>query len=73
MKDIIIIYLFIGVVVNLGYDLLISWLTSVDSVNKKLRFTIGERISFGLLWPVGVVVATVASIRTLIKIIKDRD
>lgn len=73
MKDIIIIYLFIGVVVNLGYDLLVSWLTSVDSVNKKLRFTIGERISFGLFWPIGVVVATVASIRTLIKIIKDRD
>ena len=73
MKDIIIIYLFIGVVVNLGYDILVSWLSSVDSTNKKLRFTIGERISFGLLWPIGVVVATVASIRTLIKIIKDRD
>jgi hypothetical protein len=73
MKDIIIMYLFIGVVVNLGYDILVSWLTSVDSTNKKLRFTIGERISFGLLWPISAVVATVASIRTLIKIIKDRD
>jgi hypothetical protein len=73
MKDIIIRYLFIGVVVNLGYDILVSWLTSVDSTNKKLRFTIGERISFGLLWPIGAVVVTVASIRTLIEIIKDRD
>jgi hypothetical protein len=73
MKDIIIMYLFIGVVVNLGYDILVSWLTSVDSTNKKLRFTIGERISFGLLWPISVVVAIVASIRMLIKIIKDRD
>lgn len=70
MKDIIIIYLFIGVVVNLGYDILVSWLSSVDSTNKKLRFTIGERISFGILWPISVVVAIIATIKTIIKHIK---
>lgn len=73
MGNIIIIYLFTGVVVNLLYDLLISWLTNVDSVNKKLRFTIGERISFGLFWPISVIVGIVASVKTLIKIIKDRN
>lgn len=46
----IIYYLLGGVLFNFIYDLLIDKLD-----NQSLRFTIGERIAVGLVWPIYVI------------------
>jgi len=47
------IYLIIGVIVNLLYDLMISAMSSdYNSDSENLRMSISERIIFGLIWPI---------------------
>jgi hypothetical protein len=45
------IYAILGVCINLLYDLMISGMDS-DPNSEDFRMTIGERIIFGLIWPI---------------------
>jgi len=51
MINAILTYIFVGVVFNFLFDLLINWLGAEEQ-----RFTTGERISTVLLWPIALIV-----------------
>jgi len=61
MINAILTYIFVGVVFNFLFDLLINWLGAEEQ-----RFTTGERISTTILWPIALVVFLVNFIRTTI-------
>ena len=64
--NIVITYLFFGVLINALYDLLIS---HMGEEHEDLRFNMLERIVFGILWPLG---ATMFIIN-FIKIFKNKN
>jgi len=54
-------YIFLGVIFNFLFDVLINWLGAEEQ-----RFTLGERISTTILWPIALVVFLVNFIRTMV-------
>lgn len=47
----ILMYIFIGVVFNFLFDLLVNWLGAEEH-----RFTMRERISTAIIWPIALIV-----------------
>jgi hypothetical protein len=64
MLQYISIYVLAGILVNLLYDLLISYMGS-DS--EHLRLSIGERFAFGLLWPLSLTLFIINFIKSFHK------
>ena len=59
MINAIITYIFIGVVFNLVFDLIVSYLSVEEQ-----RFTFGERLTTTLLWPIALTVFVFNFIKT---------
>ena len=45
-------YIFIGIVFNFLFDLMVNWLASNDPEHEGLRFTMPERLIAVLTWPI---------------------
>jgi hypothetical protein len=54
-------YIFLGVIFNFIFDILINWLGAEEQ-----RFTLSERIVTTLLWPIAFIVFVFNFIKTLI-------
>ena len=61
MLNYILTYLFIGVIFNFLFDLIINYIESEEH-----RFTIMERVMTTLLWPIALIVFVFNFIKTLI-------
>jgi len=61
MLNYILTYLFIGVVFNFLFDLIVNYIE-----HEQARFTMMERVMTTLLWPVALIVFIFNFIRTLI-------
>ena len=56
----ILTYIFIGVIFNFLFDLLVNWLGAEEQ-----RFTMMERLSTTLLWPIALIVFLVNFLKTM--------
>jgi len=61
MLNYILTYLFIGVIFNFLFDLIINYIESEEH-----RFTMMERVMTTLLWPIALIVFVFNFIKTLI-------
>ena len=56
----ILTYIFIGVIFNFLFDLLVNWLGAEEQ-----RFTMMERLSTTLLWPIALIVFLINFLKTM--------
>ena len=56
----ILTYIFIGVIFNFLFDLLVNWLGAEEQ-----RFTMMERLSTTLLWPISLIVFLINFLKTM--------
>lgn len=64
--NLVITYLFFGVLINALYDLIIS---RMGEEHEGLRLNMAERIMFGILWPFGAAMFII----NFIKMLKDKN
>ena len=59
-------YIFIGIIFNFLFDLMVNWLASNDPEHEGLRFTMAERLAVVLTWPIHFGRLLISFIKTII-------